>query len=147
MNGLESCAMRASQQIVIAVGLLVLAVAVTGAAMGASEEGPTEESNEITLECRPATVIKKTTADSMVFTHPNCFCDDAPEPLRQWLVSLVDGWRSGQPLPPAAGGQVLLGSLAPGEQAEITLYCLSPEQVAAYRDAVLAQEEGTPGEG
>jgi len=138
--------MRGMQQMVMAVGIVILGGAVPVTPVGAIEEGQTEGSGPIVLECRPGTVTKKITSESAAFTQASCFCDSDPEGLRRWVASLADGWRSGQPLPQPAENNLLVDGLAPGEQREITIYCLSPEQVAAYRSEIMAAEEGSPGE-
>ena len=132
------------------VTLLFLGLSISGAALRASEEGPASSTKEIVLECKAGAVTEKisSASPSATVSVPGCYCADEPGSLKSWLSSEAEKWQAGQALsePPASDQFSISLTPAPGEQVDITLYCLTPGQVAEYRNAVLAEAEDSSGD-
>jgi hypothetical protein len=138
----EKPLMRGKSRLYLILVLAVIAAAVAGTTVTASEEGQTS-SKDIVLECKPGTVTKKLSSGSASakITHPDCICDKDPEVLKRLVVSQAEKWRSGDPRLLPGGESFSHVTVNPGEQVDVTFYCLTPGQIAEYRDAILSEEE------
>ncbi len=106
---------------------------------------------KVSLECKPGIVRERisSASDGAEVSIPDCFCAYERSVLESTLEMQVELWRSRSSL--AMGTEspnaILYVDVTPEEPAEITLYCVTPGQLAAYRDAILAEEAGAEGDG
>ena len=125
--------------------LVMLALlAALPAARAAESEPVTQELEELSLKCEPAAVSHETAplAAGVYVQVSSCYCFESAAAAQSWLASQVEEW--GKSKIQMLGGLPVFYhdiSLEPGQQRDVSIFCFSPAQIDAYRNALWSPAE------